>query len=176
MKRKSIRLSDYDYSQGGCYFITICAKDKKCYLGEISLGEIKLSEIGKIAYGNWENISAHYLNADLDEFIVMPNHIHGLIWLMDDNNPVGAQNFEPLQKNADKKHRFQKIIPKSIGSIIRAYKASVTRWCNNNSFAYFQWQRNYYERVIRNERELKSVREYIINNPQKWAEDDYYVN
>lgn len=175
MKRKSIRLPNYDYSQGGCYFITICTKDKICYFGDISKGEIKLSEIGEIAYENWENTPAHYPNVNLDEFIVMPNHIHGLLWLMNDETSVGAQNLEPVQKVKNKKHGFQKIIPKSVGSIIRAYKASVTQWCNNNSFAQFKWQRNYHERIIRNERELKAVREYIINNPSKWSEDEYYM-
>ncbi len=93
MKRKSIRLSNYDYSQGGCYFITICTKNMISYFGEIFGNEIKLSETGKTAFGYWENIPSHYQNTNLDEFIVMPNHIHGLIWLKDDKTPVGAQYF-----------------------------------------------------------------------------------
>jgi REP element-mobilizing transposase RayT len=148
----------------------------KSYLAEISQNEVVLSKIGKIAFEYWEDIPSHYVNVNLDEFVIMPNHIHGLLWLMDEKSSVGAQNFEPLpRKSENKMHKFQRLIPKSLGSILRAYKASVKQWCNNNGLGNFQWQRNFYERVVRNERELNSVREYIINNPPKWREDEYYI-
>ncbi len=173
MNRISIRLPEYDYSQGGCYFITICTKDKISYFGEITCNTINLSRIGLLAAEYWQRIPVHFLNVKLDKSILMPNHIHGLLWLKDDRIPVGAQYIEPLQKVEYKKHKFQKTIPKSFGSIIRSYKASVTRWCNKNDIAEFRWQRNYYERIIRNERELNAVREYISNNPVNWGKDEY---
>lgn len=91
--------------------------------------------------------------------------MHGIILLTDETKNVGVQNFEPLQ------HKFQHIIPRSIGSIIRTYKATVSSWCKNNGFAHFKWQRNYYEHVIRNENELIRIREYVQYNPLNWALD-----
>ncbi len=98
MKRISLRLPEYDYSQGGCYFITICTKDKISYFGGIACNTINLSKIGLLAAEYWQRIPVHFLNVKLDEFILMPNHIHGLLLLKDDRIPVGAQYIEPLQK------------------------------------------------------------------------------
>jgi len=164
--RKSLRLKDYDYSQGGGYFVTICTHNRECVLGELINKELILSLIGDKAKEFWQEIPKHFKNVQLDVFAVMPNHIHGIIVIRDETNKnVGVQNFEPLQ------NKFQHIIPKSLGSIIRTYKSVLTSWCKNNSFANFKWQRNYYEHVIRNEKELKRIREYIQNNPLKWELD-----
>jgi len=92
----------------------------------------------------------------LDEFIIMPDHLHGILIIKN----TGVQYIEPLR------HQYQKIIPKSIGSIVRSYKASVTRWCNKNQLENFKWQRNYYERIITNQKELKNIRNYIKTNPE----------
>jgi REP element-mobilizing transposase RayT len=97
----------------------------------------------------------------LDEFVVMPNHIHGIIII----KPVGVQHVEPLR------NKFQHIIPASIGSIIRSFKGSVTRICRQQGFTNFRWQRNYYERIIRDDNELNRIREYIIDNPAQWLDD-----
>ena len=165
-KRQSIRLKDYDYSQAGVYFLTICVKDKQCFFGEIINDEMVFNDIGKIAEKFWRDIPVHYPNIELDEFIIMPNHIHGILVI------VGIQHVEPLPR----RHEYQKTIPKSIGSIIRIYKASVTNWCRNNGFEFFQWQRNYYEHIIRSEKQLKAIREYIRNNPYNWPKDSEYPN
>ena len=162
--RKSLRLRDYDYSQGGGYFVTICTHHRKCVLSGLINGELILSLIGEKAKEFWQKIPKHFENVQLDVFVIMPNHIHGIIIIKDEEN-VGVQNFEPLQ------NEFQHIIPKSLGSIIRTYKSVLTSWCKNNGFANFKWQRNYYEHVIRNEKELKKIREYIQNNPLKWELD-----
>ena len=163
-QRRSIRLKEYDYSQNGGYFITICSYGWKCLLGNVFDGIVKLSPIGKRAFKFWIEIPSHFENVKLDKFIIMPNHIHGIVMIYSD---VGVQNFEPLQKQ----NRFQKIIPESIGSIIRTYKSAVTHWCKENGYEHFKWQRNYYEHIIRNEDDLKQIREYIIHNPLKWELD-----
>jgi len=163
-KCKSIRLKEYDYSQAGWYYITICTKDKMCLFGRVVNGKTILNKIGTIVKKHWEEIPKHFCHVELDEYVVMPNHLHGIIII----NNVGVQNFEPQQ------NKFQHIIPKSLGSIIRAFKSSVTQWCNKNELKYFRWQRNYYEHIIRSKKSLYNIRQYIINNPLKWELDDEY--
>jgi len=168
-QRRSIRLHGYDYSQPGSYFITVCTLDKAPLLGEIAEGEMVLNAIGKIVEKCWLAIPDHFANIELDKFVVMPNHIHGIISIYplnnDINNTVGVQNFEPLQ------NKYQHIIPKSVGSIIRAFKIGVTKWVHKNTNMHNVWQRNYYEHIIRDEPELNRIRRYIINNPPKWEFD-----
>jgi len=159
-RRRSIRLPEYDYSRSGAYFITICSFNKELVFGEIVDGRIVLSEIGKIAAKYLEEIPNHFDNVFVDEYIIMPNHIHIIISI------VGVQNFEPLR------HEYQKIVPKSIGSIVRAYKASVTKWCRENDYKKFNWQRNYFEHIIRNDEDHFRIKEYIQNNPLQWEIDE----
>ncbi|OGL43068.1 MAG: hypothetical protein A2W05_07545 [Candidatus Schekmanbacteria bacterium RBG_16_38_10] len=163
--RRSIRLKGYDYSQAGAYFITICAYSRECIFGDVVNGIVKFLPIGKIAYQYWNEIPKHFKNVELDEFMVMPNHIHGIIVI---NSYVGVQNFEPLRKQ----NQFQHTMPSSIGSIIRTYKSAVTHLCKGNSYEHFKWQRNYYEHIIRDENDLYQIREYILNNPLKWELDE----
>lgn len=181
-RRRSIRLKEYDYSQVGTYFVTICIKDKVRLFGEIMNGEMILSEIGKIAEKCWKEIPQHYLCVQLDKYVVMPNHIHGIIIIIDD---VGAEDFQPLrphtQKNINaevenfqplpKINQYQKVITKSLGSIIRGFKIGVTKSCNQQKCQHFALQRNYHEHIVRNENELNRIREYIINNPLQWQFD-----
>jgi len=134
-------------------------------LGNIINGLARLFPVGNVAKKFWLEIPKHFQNVELDQFVIMPNHIHGVIMIYD-YKPVGVQYIEPLQEN-----KYQHIIPGSIGSIIRSYKSAVTRWCNKNNHQNFQWQRNYYEHIIRNENELNRIREYIQNNPLKWELD-----
>jgi REP element-mobilizing transposase RayT len=161
--RKSIRLKEYDYSSPAEYSVTICTKNKECVLSEIANEKVKLSPIGKIAMQCWEEIPQHFPNVELDAFIAMPNHIHGIIII---NPLVGVHNYEPLQR-----HAFQHTIRKSLGSIIRAYKGAVKTICQNGGYSEFVWQRNYYEHIIRSDKELNNIRDYIINNPLKWFFD-----
>ena len=162
-RRRSIRLPGYDYSRTGCYFITICSFDREIIFGKIADGNTVLSEIGIISAKYLEQIPNHFENVFVDEYVVMPNHIHIIITILND---VGVQNIEPLQ------NKYQNIIPKSIGSIVRSYKASVTRWCKSNGFEEFKWQRNYYEHIIRNDEDFFRIREYIRNNPLQWELDE----
>jgi len=172
--RKPIRLRGYDYSLDGYYYLTICTKDRQPFFGEIRNGIMGLNKLGLIAYDFWKQIPDHFDNVRLDEFIVMPNHVHGVLVIDNDMgnqnsaggqiHSVGVQNFEPLR------NEYQHIIPKSISSIVRAYKSSVTMWCNQNGYS-FGWQRLFYDHIIRNQKSLQSIQNYIIHNPWKWKLD-----
>jgi putative transposase len=183
--RRSIRLKGYDYSQAGFYFITIDTKDRVCLFGKIVMVEnfqpsMVLNNAGKIADEGWLEIPIHFPNAVLHEHIVMPNHIHGIIELIksgshnDSESNNGVQIFEP------RRNQFQKIIPHSIGSIVRGYKIGVTKWFRNNTVEVqnFEpqpiWQRNYYEHIIRDEKSFQRISDYIINNPKNWHEDKFF--
>ncbi|MBK6607104.1 MAG: hypothetical protein IPH52_25225 [Leptospiraceae bacterium] len=161
--RKSIRLKEYNYAAGNFYYITICVKDKRNDFGRIQCNKMELLDIGKIADLFWKEIPLHFQNANLDEYIIMPNHLHGIIQLNHQDVAIegNRSTFQHLQKN-------------SIPSIIRSYKASVTRWCNQNNFENFQWQRNYYEHIIRTEEDYFRIKQYIEANPQNWLEDENY--
>jgi REP element-mobilizing transposase RayT len=165
-KRKSIRLKEYDYSQQGMYFVTVCTHDHHFLFGHIEEEIMILNNAGRFANKCWLEIPEHFPHVALDEFIVMPNHIHGIINI-DTINNVGVQNLEPLRKQ----NKYQQIIPKSIGSMIRGFKIGVTKWFRKNTNVYNVWQRNYYEHIIRNEKELNKIRGYIINNQWKWQLD-----
>ncbi|HHT9135222.1 MAG TPA: transposase [Candidatus Avalokitesvara rifleensis] len=165
LRRRSIRLKGYDYSQAGAYFITICVKDRKCLLGEVIDGEIILSAIGKIIEKCWVEIPKHFPHVQLDRYVIMPNHIHGIIEIL--GNYVGVEDIQPLQRI----NRYQKVIPKSLGSVVRGFKVGVVKWCRQNQYKHFAWQRNYYEHILRNKDELNCIREYIINNPLHWQFD-----
>ena len=203
--RRSIRLKGYDYSQAGMYFVTICCKDRECRFGRIENDEMILNDAGKNANECWLEIPNHFPNAILHEHIVMPNHVHGIIELLDVANVgvenrssfnvgaenflpqqntsplVGVENFHPLQQHNElNQHEFQKMIPRSIGSIVKGFKIGVTKWFRNNSVGVNNdlplqiWQRNYYEHIIRNEQSYQKISEYIINNPSLWKEDKFY--
>jgi REP element-mobilizing transposase RayT len=160
--RRSIRLKGYDYAQAGAYFVTICAHDREFLFGEIVNGEMTLNKTGRLVEQCWNDIPAHFPQVELDEFVVMPNHVHGILSIID---AVGAKNLSPLpsQQRAG--------TSKTIGSIIRGFKIGVTKWMRQHTPIHDVWQRNYYEHVIRDEADLIRVREYIATNPVRWAED-----
>jgi len=154
-KRKSLRLKNYDYSTTGYYFITILTDDRKNLFGSIKNEKIVLNDLGLIANNTWLSIPQHFSNITLDEYVIMPNHMHGIFLYSTDEE----------HKCEDKK------IAKSIGTFLQSYKATVTRESRSNRLRQNVWQRNYYEHVIRNEDELSKTREYIKYNPLKWDLD-----
>ncbi len=161
--RQSIRLKDYDYSENGYYFVTICAKDRIEYFGKIINGKMVLNEMGKITDQCWREIPKHFPDVLLDEYIVMPDHIHGVIAIGKQNPIVGNENFRSLRGWRGAKSR-------SLSSIIRGFKIGVTKWhCQNNYD--FAWQKSFYDHIIRNEKSLNKIREYIRNNPPRWELD-----
>lgn len=177
-RRRSIRLKGYDYSQAGAYFVTICTKDKECLLGEVANGEMQLNNMGAIVQQCWNNIPRHFPNTAIDEFIVMSNHVHGIIIL---TNNVGAQFIAPDgNQNTTKlgvmKQGAMNRAP-TLGEIVRTFKARCTHAIKrlNNTVGIPLWQRNYYEHIIRNETELNKIREYIISNPLNWESDENFA-
>ncbi len=162
--RRSIRLKGYDYSSEGAYFVTICVKGGESVLGEIVDGEMVLSEYGRVIQACWEDLVNHYEHVILDAFVIMPNHIHFIVVFVDD--PVGA-GLRPAPTDT-KRH--------GLPEIVRALKSFSSRRINglrDTTGAPF-WQRNYYEHIIRNERALNAIREYIQNNPANWLEDQLH--
>ena len=156
--RRSIRLKEYDYSQPGAYFITICTKDRGCALGEISNGNMYLNNAGQIVQSVWGKLPNRFEGTGLDAFVIMPNHIHGII-------TVGAIHELPLHP-----HRRKMLIPKVIGY----FKMNTAKQINQlrDTTGTPLWQRNYYEHIIRNEEALAEIRQYITNNPVRWENDE----
>ena len=185
--RRSIRLKGYDYAQVGLYFITICTKNREFLFGNIANGEMMLNDAGKIANECWLEIPNHFPNVFLHEFVVMPNHIHGIVELISvgaENFPTNIRNFPPnitnggndVRANDGNDVRANNDSPlrspsKTIGSVVRGYKIGVTKWMRLNTNVYDVWQRNYWEHIIRNENDYHRIAEYIINNPKQWDND-----
>ncbi|MCC7400479.1 MAG: hypothetical protein IT214_03250 [Chitinophagaceae bacterium] len=243
--RKSIRLKGYDYSQAGMYFITICVQNRACLFGDVVNGEMVLNDAGRIADECWLNIPVHFPNVILHEYIIMPNHVHGIIELVGaknlsphndtphddssendtphndtphddsshddtphnesphddspgqhlsmnsppeltmtgsfdemkigaendsdsfgakyDSDGYGAKDFSPLRSPS-----------KTVGSIVRGFKIGVTKWFRSNGNMENIWQRNYWEHIIRDEKSLQRISEYINNNPINWNTDKFY--
>lgn len=178
-KRRSIRLKGYDYSQTGAYFITICTHNRASIFGDVLDGEMLLNDIGKAAEQCWHAIPDHFPKIQLDEFVVMPNHIHGVLWIMDDDCR-GTTCRAPTNTTVCRAptcdcmmERFGKPVPGSIPTIIRSFKSAVTKRINEWRAIPGTpvWQRNYYEHVIRDDESLNRIRQYIIDNPAQWALD-----
>jgi putative transposase len=172
--RRSIRLQDYNYSQAGAYFITICSHERRCIFGEITSGIMHPNELGELVIAEWQRTSVVRPNVQLDCHIVMPNHFHGIIVI---HERVGATR-RVAQNIAGASHRLAptRFRADSLGAIIAQFKSKATKQIRaTTGDSIFQvWQRNYYEHVIRNEADLAEKREYIDNNALKWELDEYY--
>lgn len=148
--RRSIRLGSYDYSTVGAYFFTLVTLNRICHFGHIRGDEAVLNGLGDAVLGVWNALPQRFAEVELDAFVVMPNHVHGIIWLVERDDAKG----------------------RTLGDLIGAFKSLSTRELNHllgRSGAI--WQRNYFERVVRNERELNAIRRYIDENPSRWALD-----
>jgi len=174
---ESARLQNWDYRREGAYFITICTKNRKHYFGKIKNGKMEFSNIGIIADILWSEIINHNDNIELGEFVVMPNHIHGIL-ILNNNNTVVVETLHATslrqrqQQTENKNDYFSSISPKSnsISTIIRSYKSAVTKHCHRLGFE-FGWQTRFWEHIIRNNDEFYRISQYIIDNPLKWEND-----
>jgi REP element-mobilizing transposase RayT len=171
--RRSIRLKEYDYSQPGDYFITICTHNRECLFGEIVNGKMQLTPIGLIVEDEWKRTPLIRNNVELGPFVIMPNHLHGIIILND--NGRGELPFAPTNKTPfvpAKNTRTGKFVSPSntIGAIVRGFKSASTKRINEmrGTPGVPVWQRNYYEHIIRDEKNYYNICEYIDNNPLQW--------
>lgn len=166
--RRSIRLRGYDYSQNGLYFITICTQNREHLFGTITNGQMAVNPMGEIAHNEWLMTASMRPTIRLHEFIVMPNHIHGIIEIIPPHIPVGVHAESELG-------RVQRA--PTVGDIVRGYKSAVTKRINalRNTPGLPVWQRNYHEHIIRNETAYLKIAAYIQSNPQRWQEDTHYA-
>lgn len=172
LSRRSIRLPDFDYTRPGAYFVTICAHDRACLFGEIVDGEMRLNRWGEVVQQTWDAVPGHFSNVALDQFVIMPNHVHGIIVLNDDDR-VGAQFIAPGNIMSTANSGAINRAP-TIGNIVRCFKARCTYVINllRHTPTPPVWQRNYYEHVIRNDHDLTTIRDYIAGNPARWTDDE----
>lgn len=186
--RQSLRLRGFDYAQPGAYFVTICTQGRVCAFGDIEGGEMRLNSVGRIVEEAWDELPSRFPGTELDERMVMPNHVHGIIVL---DGPESSARPGTLADDTGESarvvgaagaiHRAHTVrggAPKAaegdrsrVGEIVRAFKALAARRVRLNGATEFAWQRNYYEHVIRSEGSLCLIREYIVNNAALWAED-----
>ncbi len=203
--RRSIRLKGYDYSQAGLYFITICCQNRACLFGEITVGancirpndkmancvrpndnrpKMILNKYGVIARNEWMKTPEIRNNVELGEFVIMPNHMHGIIRLLGRGELYSPDNDGELNTL----HSPDNVIEtmgecnsplrgpsNNIGAIVRGYKSSVTKQLNLLNIGCSVWQRNYHEHIIRDEQSYQRISDYIINNPAKWNDDKFYT-
>ncbi len=176
----SARAAWWDYANNGAYFITICTYDRVHFFGRITNGIMNLSDIGMVAHKCWMDIPTHFPFVELGAFVVMPNHVHGIIIIDNQDNQIETQNFaspqnpspqnpspqNPSPQNQKSQNKFG---PQSkiLASIIRGYKTGVTKYATMNNIP-FKWQSLYHDHIIRNDGEHLRISEYIVNNPAKW--------
>jgi putative transposase len=171
--RRSIRLKGHNYTIGA-YFVTICTSQRACLFGEVIAGKMFLNSMGKEIETCWKNLPNYFQLLRLDQFIIMPNHLHGILWLDTQINPSNLST-EPITVQLYSQDLISTFPPKgttsgSLGAIIQNFKSTSTRRVNriDKAKGRIVWQRNYYERIIRDEYALKNIQNYIHNNPQAW--------
>lgn len=195
---ESTRLLGWDYAAAGYYFVTICTKNRELFFGEVVEGEMRLSEMGEIASGYWLEIPEHFPYAGLDKFVVMPNHVHGIVVIHEMDQNVGVETQRDGtphngtshvvetphvaslrrgrgrggQNSPPKERKFGPLKPGSLSKIIQAYKAAVTRQLRPDGIGDFGWQARFHDHIIRDEESLHRIRQYIQDNPLKWEMDE----
>jgi REP element-mobilizing transposase RayT len=168
--RRSVRLQGYDYSRAGAYFITICTRNRTCLFGAINYEKMVLNDAGQIVVDEWMKTAEIRRQIKIDEFVVMPNHFHGIVWVRDANGRGTARRAPTTME------QFGKPVSGSIPTIVRSFKSAVTKRINElrRTPGAKLWQRGFYEHIIRNEPELNRIRQYIMDNTIKWSLDGNY--
>ena len=170
--RRSIRLSEYDYAQDGVYFVTICTQGRECLLGKVNEGRVELTEYGQIVQEEWSRSTSIREELSLGEFVIMPNHVHGLLAF--EGQRRGVQLNAPTVRHLTRRHSVISPRPGTLPVLVRTYKAAVTTQCRRAGFSDFGWQRKYYDHIVRDEDDLSRVRQYIVDNPLQWELDEYH--
>lgn len=153
-RKNSLRLAGYDYSQSGMYFVTVLSYQRLQLFGHIKNSEMTLSKLGNIIVSCWQQIPKHFQSVELDAFVMMPNHIHGIIVLQDDSEKV------------------------TLGHVMNTFKGAVTRQARKSNLdidlEHPVWHRNFHDHIIRNEADLNRIRQYVQTNPARWEADTFY--
>ena len=174
--RRSIRLREYDYAQPGAYYVTIVAWQRECLFGEVVNREMKLTKFGLVAEQQWEKLPKRFPNIELGAFVIMPNHMHGIIVITDGRGTAENRNDYDGEspRRAPTREQFQKPVKGSVATIVRSYKSAVAYRINlmRRTQGIPVWQRNYWEHIIRNQQDLQNKTDYIEANPILWNEDD----
>lgn len=191
--RRSIRLPDFDYTNPGAYFVTICAHDRQYLFGDVVDGLMRVNGWGEIVQQTWAALPEHFTHVELDQFIVMPNHVHGIIVLKDDAAAVGAKQvssaspafvppvFAPVLNQGKAGESLalplHGTVAGSLCAVVQNFKSVTARKINKSRHtpAHPVWQRNYYEHVIRNDCDLAAICEYIAGNPARWLDDEHHL-
>ncbi len=179
-RRRSLRLKGYDYSMAGAYFVTICTQDRACLFGDVVDGAMRLNEAGQMAAALWDGLAARFSSVEIDQFVVMPNHLHGVLVL--DAGAGGATKEGATTRVAPTDDPVGAPLvgaPVRLGDVVGAFKSLATTGyiggVKDKGWPPFRsrlWQRNYYEHVIRDEGALSRIRRYIDDNPARWDFDD----
>jgi REP element-mobilizing transposase RayT len=197
--RRSIRLPGYDYTQPGAYFVTLVVWQRECLLGEVVEGEVRLSPYGQVVWRLWQALPSHAPHLHLGAFVIMPDHIHGILWIMERTGESGGeeegeevgkgeafanrqmlrpnegspQPGSPRRANASPRPRPIGTQPGSLGAAMQSLKSVSTRQINQlrRTPGAPVWQRNYYERIVRDQAALERITAYILHNPRRWQED-----
>ena len=173
--RRSIRLQNYDYSQTGAYFVTICVRERVCLFGDIADGVMRVNDIGGVISVCWTEISSHFPTVDLDASVIMPNHVHGIIVLTNDAKSVMDEE-PPKGEETPEGEETSPLRRPTLGQVVAYFKYQSTKRVNQQrgNPGTRLWQRNYYEHVIRDDADLQNLREYIVYNPLKWELDQLH--
>ena len=160
--RRSIRLRDYDYVQNSAYFVTLCVAQRLCLFGDITDRVMRCSSVGEVVESAWNDLPNHTPRLILDAWVIMPNHLHGIVIFPGDPK---AENLAQTMPRGLK--------PGSLGAVVGGFKSAVSREVAVKNLSLIKpfWQRNYYERIIRNDREFNATRKYIESNPVRWDDD-----
>jgi REP element-mobilizing transposase RayT len=180
----SARLSKWDYSSNGVYFLTICTARRQHHFGEIVNSKLRLSKIGEYAAVCWMNIPDHFPFFYLDAFVVMPNHLHGIVLIekpyfvetrhaLSLQQPNSAESPKLESASQPQHFRFRNQGKNTISAMVGSFKSSVTKFCNENEFP-FGWQSRFHDHLIRDKHEFYRIRNYIINNPANWKQDRFF--
>jgi REP element-mobilizing transposase RayT len=163
--RRSIRLPGYDYSQPGAYFVTVCADGRRCIFGEVAQDRVVLGPVGAIVAQAWDWLPTQYPYLELDTWMLMPNHLHGILILHEDTMIAMRRGGSRAAPTQDER--------KPLGQLIGAFKTVSTKEVNRlrGTPGAPLWQRGFYEHIIRNENDLVRIREYTLTNPAQWSLD-----
>jgi len=167
--RRSVRLKEYDYSSPGAYFVTVVTHRYECIFGKIIDQEMQMNDLGRIVQKCWVVLPDHFLDIEIQPFVVMPNHIHGIITIIEKDRRGTIYRAPTIEK-------FGQPVVGSIPTIVRTYIAAVSRRSRRDFGRVNIWQRNYYEHIIRNQSELDDIYKYILNIPYHWSDDPEYIH